>query len=82
MMKSTPAVVSRSSDKIHKNALIMSKTKNKKLSIVMITELRTLIAIARHGTFRAAGDRVGLTQAAVNGPMHVGRLRIPAGRLT
>jgi DNA-binding transcriptional LysR family regulator len=36
----------------------------------MITELRTLIAIARHGTFRAAGDRVGLTQAAVSGHMH------------
>ena len=36
----------------------------------MITELRTLIAIARYGTFRAAGDRVGLTQAAVSGHMH------------
>ncbi|MBT2294924.1 hypothetical protein [Pseudomonas fluorescens] len=27
----------------------------KNLSIVMVTELRTLIAIARHGTFSAAG---------------------------
>ncbi|MDH1265774.1 LysR family transcriptional regulator [Pseudomonas sp. GD03944] len=35
----------------------------------MITELRTLIAVARHGTFRAAGERIGLTQAAVSGHM-------------
>lgn len=35
----------------------------------MITELRTLIAVARYGTFSAAGDRVGLTQAAVSGHM-------------
>lgn len=35
----------------------------------MITELRTLIAVARFGTFSAAGERVGLTQAAVSGQM-------------
>ena len=35
----------------------------------MIIELRTLIAVARYGTFSAAGDRVGLTQAAVSGHM-------------
>ncbi|MFD1703512.1 LysR family transcriptional regulator [Methylopila henanensis] len=35
----------------------------------MIPELRTLLAVARHGTFAAAGDRVGLTQAAVSGHM-------------
>lgn len=38
----------------------------------MITELRTFIAVARQGTFSAAGDRVGLTQAAVSG--HIKRL--------
>ncbi len=38
----------------------------------MIPELRTLIAIGRHGTFSAAGERVGLTQAAVSG--HIKRL--------
>ena len=35
----------------------------------MITELRTLIAVARAGTFAAAGDMLGLTQAAVSGHM-------------
>lgn len=35
----------------------------------MITELKTLQAVARHGTFAAAGDRLGLTQAAVSGQM-------------
>jgi DNA-binding transcriptional LysR family regulator len=32
----------------------------------MIPELRTLIAVARHGTFAAAGERIGLTQSAVS----------------
>ena len=32
----------------------------------MIRELRTFVAVAREGTFAAAGDRVGLTQAAVS----------------
>ena len=35
----------------------------------MITELRTLVAVARYGTFAAAGARIGLTQAAVSGQM-------------
>jgi DNA-binding transcriptional LysR family regulator len=35
----------------------------------MISELRTLLAVARHGTFSAAGSRIGLTQAAVSGQM-------------
>ncbi len=35
----------------------------------MIAELRTLVAVARFGTFAAAGDRIGLTQAAVSGQM-------------
>ncbi|MGV1766696.1 LysR family transcriptional regulator [Agrobacterium rhizogenes] len=35
----------------------------------MISELKTLVAIARFGTFAAAGDRIGLTQAAVSGQM-------------
>ena len=35
----------------------------------MIIELRTLIAVARYGTFSAAGERVGLTQAAISGHM-------------
>jgi len=43
----------------------------------MIPELRTLIAVARHGTFAAAGDRIGLTQAAVSG--HVRRLETALG---
>jgi DNA-binding transcriptional LysR family regulator len=32
----------------------------------VLRELRTLLAIARHGTFAAAGDEVGLTQSAVS----------------
>ncbi|WP_172328152.1 LysR family transcriptional regulator [Mangrovicoccus sp. HB161399] len=35
----------------------------------MLTELKTFLAVARHGTFAAAGDRVGLTQSAVSGQM-------------
>ncbi len=35
----------------------------------MIRELRTLIAVAQHGTFAAAGQRIGLTQAAVSAQM-------------
>lgn len=35
----------------------------------MIIELRTLIAVARYDTFSAAGERIGLTQAAVSGHM-------------
>jgi DNA-binding transcriptional LysR family regulator len=32
----------------------------------MITELKTFIAVCRHGTFAAAGERIGLTQSAVS----------------
>ncbi|WPB55751.1 LysR family transcriptional regulator [Xylophilus sp. GOD-11R] len=32
----------------------------------MIRHLQTLAAVARHGTFAAAGDRLGLTQSAVS----------------
>ncbi|MEO3435598.1 LysR substrate-binding domain-containing protein [Inquilinus sp. CAU 1745] len=35
----------------------------------MIPELKTLSAVARYGTFAAAGARLGLTQAAVSGQM-------------
>ncbi len=35
----------------------------------MIKELKTLIAVAREGTFAAAGHRIGLTQAAVSAQM-------------
>lgn len=35
----------------------------------MIPELKTLLAVARFGTFAAAGERIGLTQAAVSGQM-------------
>lgn len=32
----------------------------------MITELKTFIAVCKHGTFAAAGERIGLTQSAVS----------------
>ncbi|MCF5712896.1 LysR family transcriptional regulator [Pseudomonas tremae] len=35
----------------------------------MIKELKTFIAVVRDGTFAAAGDRIGLTQAAVSAQM-------------
>ncbi|MDP9651987.1 LysR substrate-binding domain-containing protein [Paraburkholderia caledonica] len=35
----------------------------------MIRELKTLIAVSRVGTFAAAGDKIGLTQAAVSAQM-------------
>ncbi|MFK3772274.1 LysR family transcriptional regulator [Pseudomonas sp. NPDC089406] len=35
----------------------------------MIRELKTFIAVARDGTFAAAGQRIGLTQAAVSAQM-------------
>lgn len=35
----------------------------------MLRELKTFVAVARHGTFAAAGQRVGLTQSAVSAQM-------------
>jgi DNA-binding transcriptional LysR family regulator len=35
----------------------------------MLRELRTLVAVAREGTFAAAGEKIGLTQAAVSAQM-------------
>lgn len=35
----------------------------------MIPELKTLVAVVREGTFAAAGDKIGLTQAAVSARM-------------
>lgn len=35
----------------------------------MIKELKTLVAVAREGTFAAAGGKIGLTQAAVSAQM-------------
>ena len=32
----------------------------------MLRELQTLLAVAQHGTFAAAGERIGLTQGAVS----------------
>ena len=37
----------------------------------MIRELKTFVAVARHGTFATAGLRVGLTQSAVSAQMRV-----------
>lgn len=35
----------------------------------MIRELKTLVAVAQHGTFASAGQHIGLTQAAVSAQM-------------
>ena len=35
----------------------------------MLRELRTFVAVAREGTFTAAGEKIGLTQAAVSAQM-------------
>jgi len=35
----------------------------------MIRELKTLITVAQEGTFAAAGNKIGLTQAAVSAQM-------------
>ncbi|MGE8334634.1 helix-turn-helix domain-containing protein, partial [Pseudomonas laurylsulfatiphila] len=32
----------------------------------MLRELKTFVAVARHGTFAAAGMHIGLTQSAVS----------------
>jgi len=37
----------------------------------MLRELKTFVMIARHGTFAAAGQRIGLTQSAVSAQMRV-----------
>ncbi|WP_068828911.1 LysR family transcriptional regulator [Pseudomonas sp. BMS12] len=37
----------------------------------MLRELKTFVAVARHGTFAAAGQYVGLTQSAVSAQMRV-----------
>lgn len=37
----------------------------------MLRELKTLVMVARHGTFAAAGQHVGLTQSAVSAQMRV-----------
>ena len=37
----------------------------------MLRELKTFVAVARHGTFVAAGQQVGLTQSAVSAQMRV-----------
>ena len=37
----------------------------------MLRELKTFVAVARYGTFVAAGQRVGLTQSAVSAQMRV-----------
>ena len=36
---------------------------------MMIRELKTLIAVSTEGTFAAAGNKIGLTQAAVSAQM-------------
>jgi DNA-binding transcriptional LysR family regulator len=43
----------------------------------MIVELRTLIAVAKYGTFAGAGERLGLTQSAISG--HMKRLEAELG---
>ena len=37
----------------------------------MLRELKTFVTVARHGTFAAAGQQVGLTQSAVSAQMRV-----------
>ncbi|KAA0911321.1 LysR family transcriptional regulator [Pusillimonas sp. ANT_WB101] len=43
----------------------------------MITELRTFLAVVRHGGFARAGEHIGLTQGAVSG--HIQRLEEQIG---
>lgn len=43
----------------------------------MLRELKTLVAVAQAGTFAAAGERIGLTQAAVSAQMQ--RLELAVG---
>lgn len=43
----------------------------------MIRELKTLVAVAREGTFAAAGKKIGLTQAAISAQMQ--RLEVELG---
>src|SRR5262245_7781973 len=35
----------------------------------MLKELRTFVAVARHGSFSRTGDRIGLTQSAISAQM-------------
>lgn len=44
----------------------------------MLRELQTLLAVVRHGSFAAAGERIGLTQSAVSAQMQ--RLEAQLGR--
>ena len=44
----------------------------------MLRELKTFVAVARYGTFAAAGQQVGLTQSAVSAQMRVLEQRLRA----
>ena len=56
-------------NRIAEKRYIFDLTTNKIDESTMLRELKTFVAVAQHGTFAAAGERIGLTQSAVSAQM-------------